>query len=148
MTDYEMIPANGYILAYSQTGILYNSYTLEGANLVLGNGITIALTEWTEQNGLDGYYEVHLFDSVTEYRRLCTGKECKEMVMHQSDEKNDADHYYHSETLLLNARFCKENVDDNITIVNYFRYTEDDALQLVNYRMAISGGCLKLRNFQ
>jgi hypothetical protein len=123
----EIIPVKGHILAYSYESLLFDRYKVENGRIVLSTGMCF------EDKG---YYEIHCFDEMNEYRFLSDDGKTNEFVLSAGEETDDADSFVYTEKQLIQDRYMEDNNRAYLTVVNRFKFSEDDAIYLNDYRLA------------
>ena len=96
----EIIPVMGHILAYSYESLLFDRYKVENGRIVLSTGMCF------EDKG---YYEIHCFDEMNEYRFLSDDGKTNEFVLSAGEETDDADSFVYTEKQLIQDRYMEDN---------------------------------------
>ena len=73
---------------------------------------------------------------MNEYRFLSDDGKTNEFVLSADEETDDADSFVYTEKQLIQDRYTEDNNRAYLTVVNRFKFTEDDAIYLDDYRLA------------
>ncbi len=126
MFDINKLPSNGYILAYSDGKILFDSYKLDNNCVILGSG-----GKFDDEK----FYEIHCFNESQEYRKFMT----HEILLseHDESEQENFDRFIYRDEQILQEKYSRllGYKDAKIIVINRFAYTEDDSIYLAGYRL-------------
>ena len=118
----EQAPAKGTIYALLRTEVVFKIYE----NLY-------EVKSYMESPQL---LEVHLFDKEKEYRKVSTRAGFKELVIMDPEEKNENQDVYEEKIFVLSANADEtEDFENQVTVVNYITYNQDDMITITNYRL-------------
>ena len=126
VTAFEMIPENGYLLAYREGGLLFAAYRKETESILLSNGSTFAD---------EAYFEIHLFDAEKEYRLIRENDGEKAFLFTAAEERETEEEFFYCEKQYLKPEYTADGKEHTITVVNRFGFTSDDRVYLLNYRL-------------
>lgn len=121
------LPMLEQILSELGNGIIYALYT--NKEVVFKSYRSI--DEVKEDIESDSLLELHLFDKDKEYRYVKAIN--KEFLINDSVEHDDI----YKESIYVNDSYTIEskNTCNKINVINYIKYTDDDLLTIVNYRL-------------
>lgn len=118
----EQAPKKGTIYALLRTEVVFKSYQ----NLDEAEG-------YVQSPQL---LEVHLFDKEKEYRKVSTRDGFKELVIMDLEEKSENQDIYEENIYVLSTNADEmENFENQVTVVNYITYNQDDMITITNYRL-------------
>ncbi|MBQ8167390.1 MAG: hypothetical protein IJZ96_10200 [Lachnospiraceae bacterium] len=119
--NYDKMPANGYVLGYFRTNIVFQGY----------NQVS-ELKEILENNGQ--LLELHVFDDVKEYRFVAKddGQAIEQLI--EDEEGKD------TKVELVKVEDNLSNVMSVLKVVNYIDYDENGMITIDNYRLAPGKG--------
>ena len=126
----EKAPAEGIILAYFPEKPVFEPYVIRGGQLIYDG-----CEEDRERNLL----ECHLFDRTKEYRTVfCESREerIESVLTAEEEDSMDPDLLYTEEQLVKDA-YKKKGIPDRLKVVSRYRFSENDTLELCNYRLAL-----------
>lgn len=115
-----------------RTGIIYALYTDRPIVYKKYN----SLSEIDDEINVDSLLELHLFDDKEEYRYIKTKSKKKNIEVLITDSSVEHTDTY-EEKIYVNEKYV--NAKKEVTVVNYIKYTEDDLLTIVNYRLCEGG---------
>lgn len=118
----EQAPAKGTIYALLRTEVVFKIYE--------------NLDEVKSYMESPQLLEVHLFDKEKEYRKVSTRAGFKELVIMDPEEKNENQDVYEEKIFVLSANADEtEDFENQVTVVNYITYNQDDMITITNYRL-------------
>ena len=123
-------PAKGYILACFPDTLVFRPYEKREGKLYFEGIETFQGQEPREY---------HLFDDRTEYRvirRESAGDRIEVLLSREEELRMDPDLLYEEEVLVEPQYADTGILPERLTITNRYRYSEDDALTLENYRIS------------
>ena len=124
-------PSKGLILAYFEEQLVFAKYEKLKDEIVFdGCDALTGETPW----------ECHLFDGETEYRmvtREAHGDRIECCFSAQEEREMDPDLIYTEEVCVKEEYCAKDGIPKKLVIVSRYRYTENDTLELKNYRIAV-----------
>ncbi len=124
------MPDSGYILAYLRSGVVFAAYEKDE------RGIHFEGDECLAQDEL---LECHCFDEQREYRLLKSGDErgMREFIITSAQESAMDPMLLKEEAVLIKEAYATvPGAVERLRVVNRYRYDENDALVLENYRLA------------
>ena len=123
-------PAKGYILASYPDALVFEPYEIREGKLYF-EGIE-ALSE-------EELRECHLFDDRAEYRMICresAGDRIELLLSREEELDMDPDLVFEEEVLVRPQYAERGDLPEKLTIINRYRYSENDTLTLENYRIS------------
>ena len=126
----EKIPHKGFILAIFESGVIFEPYEVKGDEIIFRSMKTLQEVIPTE---------LHLFDQETEFRivqRESRGDQIELLMTKEQELEMDSDLIYVEETFIKPEYSNAENMPKKLSIVNRYCYSENDTLELQNYRIA------------
>ncbi len=126
----DLCPGSGYLFALSPDAVFCAPYRKAGAMILCGG------------RPFDGsaYYEIHCFDSETEYRIVRdpweAGEE-REFAFSAADEAETESFFTLTERQFLRPEYGAGGERVPIEVINRFAYQEDDRPYLVGYRLRL-----------
>ena len=125
----EKLPPKGLMLLYCKDGTVFAPYEVKDGQLISN----AKLPDETAQ-------ECHFFDADSEYRLISREADGAyiEAVYSADEELNmDSDLIYKECRLIKEEYSRNDGIPKKILIVSRYRYTEDDILELKNYRLGL-----------
>ena len=126
----EKLPPKVLMLLYCKNGTVFAPYEVKDGQLISN----AKLPDETAQ-------ECHFFDADSEYRLITRESDGAHIeVVYSADEelKMDPDLIYKECPLIKEEYSRNEGIPKKILIVSRYDYTEDDILELRNYRLSLS----------
>lgn len=127
----EKLPPKGIMLLYFKKQLVFKRYEIKNGELV-----------YDGEENLSGEtpIECHFFDDQTEYRLIKRDAQgdAIEIVLSATEEAYmDPDLIYVEELLIKDEYRINVNIPEKLSIVSRYRYSDNDTLELKNYRIAI-----------
>ncbi len=122
-------PKKGYILAFYQDRLVFDSYTIKDGELIF-EGCKALRDEMP--------WECHLFDEERECRRIyreSAGDWIEQLFTRAEEREMEPDLLFEEEVLVKPQYADTGRLPRKLTIMNRFRYSECDTLTLDNYRI-------------
>ena len=127
----EKLPPKGLMLLYFKNRPVFECYEIKNGELVY---------DGEENLSEETPIECHFFDAQTEYRLIKRDAQGDviEIVLSAAEEAYmDPDLIYVEEHLIKDEYRINVNIPEKLTIVSRYRYSDNDTLELKNYRIAI-----------
>lgn len=127
----EKLPPKGIMLLYFKKQLVFEPYEVKNGELVY-NG--------AENLSKEIPIECHFFDEKNEYRlirREARGDVIETILTAEEEAHMDPDLLYVEETLVKNEYLKNVDIPKKLVIVSYYHYSNNDTLELKNYRIAI-----------
>lgn len=127
----EKLPPKGIMLLYFKKRLVFERYEIKNGELVYGGG---------ENLSGETPIECHFFDEQTEYRSIKreAQRDVIENVLSATEEAYmDPDLLYVEEALIKDEYRTSVGIPEKLTIVSRYCYSDNDTLELKNYRLAI-----------
>lgn len=123
----EKLPPKGLMLLYFRDRLVFSGYEIKDGQIISG-----------EELPKETPMECHFFDDSKEYRMIKRESDNSyiESALFAEDEKTiDPDLIYEEYPLVREEYAKKDGIPEKLLIVSRYRYTDDDILELVNYRI-------------
>ena len=129
--SFEKLPPKGIMLLYFKKQLVFEPYEVKNGKLIY---------DGAEHLSEKIPIECHFFDKNTEYRliRRESRGDVIEIVLTAEEEAHiDSDLLYVEETLIKDEYKKNDDLPEKLTIISRYRYSDNDTLELKNYRIAI-----------
>ena len=128
--SFEKLPPKGIMLLYFKKRLVFERYEIKNGELVHDG----------KENLLEEIpIECHFFDDKTEYRLIKRDAQGDiiEIVLSATEEAYmDPDLLYVEEPPIKDEYRINVNIPEKLTIVSRYRYSDNDTLELKNYRIS------------
>lgn len=128
---FEKLPPKGIMLLYFKKQLVFKPYEVKNGELVY---------DGAENLSEEIPRECHFFDENTEYRLLrreAQGDVIETILTAEEEAHMDSDLLYVEETLIKDEYKKNSDLPEKLTIISRYRYSDNDTLELKNYRIAI-----------
>ena len=125
----EKLPPKGLMLLYFTTELVFARYEIK-------NGQIISNEELPKESPT----ECHFFDNDKEYRIIKRESDNShiESVLSAAEEKRINPDLIYAEYQLVKEEYAKkEGIPERLLVVSRYRYTDDDILELADYRISL-----------
>ena len=129
--SFEKLPPKGIMLLYFKKQLVFEPYEVKNGELVYDS---------TENLSEEILHECHFFDENIEYRlirREERGDAIETILTAEEEAHMDPDLLYVEETLVKNEYLKNVDIPKKLVIVSHYHYSNNDTLELKNYRIAI-----------
>ena len=126
----EKIPKSGLVMAYFRDALAFSPYE------VTEDGLKVQGKAFFDE---EMPYECHFFDRDREYRvvkRQARNDVIERILTKEEEEKMESDLLFTEEVLVKKEYADIPGVPERLRIINRYRYSENDTLVLLDYRIA------------